>query len=70
MLYLCGVYKVVDGLYRFAILTRAANESMIETHDRMPIIATEKEVRPYLSDYESAMDIIATEAPELIRELA
>ena len=70
VLYLCGVYKIVDGQYRFAILTRAANESMIETHDRMPIIATEEEVRPYLSDYESAMRIIATEAPELVRELA
>ena len=30
--------------------------TMIEIHDRMPIIASEEEVRPYLSDFESAMD--------------
>ena len=70
VIYLCGVYKIVEGQYRFAILTRGANDSMIETHDRMPVIATEQEVRPYLSDYESAMKIIAAEAPELVRELA
>ena len=70
VLYLCGVYKIIGGQYRFVILTRVANESMIETHNRMPIIATEEEVRPYLTDYESAMSIIASESPELIRELA
>lgn len=70
VVYLCGVYKIVDGEYRFVILTRAANESMAETHHRMPIIAAEEEVRPYLSDYDSAIRIIASEAPELVRELA
>ena len=70
VLYLCGVCKLIDGQYRFAILTRAANGSMIETHDRMPVIATEEEVRPYLTDYESALNIVASEAPELRRELA
>ena len=69
VIYLCGVYKVVDGQYRFVILTRAANESMAETHDRMPIIATEQEVRPYLFDYERAQSIIASAAPDLTRQL-
>lgn len=68
--YLCGIYKIVDGKYRFVILTRAANESMIETHDRMPVIAAEQEVRPYLTDYASAKNIIALSAPELTRERA
>ena len=70
VVYLCGVYKIVDGEYRFVILTREANESMAETHDRMPIIAAEEEVRPYLSDYDSAIRIIASEAPQLLREPA
>ena len=70
VIYLCGVYKIVEGEYRFAILTRQANESMIDIHDRMPIIAAELEVRSYLSDYESAMRIISEEAPELSRTLA
>ena len=68
VLYLCGVHKVIDGQLRFVILTRAANESMIETHDRMPVIAAENEVRPYLTDRDAAMRIIAVNAPTLLRE--
>ena len=70
VLYLCGVYKVIDGQARFVILTRPANESMIEIHDRMPVIAKENEVRPYLTDRDAAMEIITFNAPALTRELA
>lgn len=69
-IYLCGIYKLVDGKPRFVILTRAANESMIETHDRMPVIVGEKSVRPYLTDRDAAMEIIATAAPMLSRKEA
>lgn len=70
VIYLCGLYKIIDGQLRFVILTRAANASMIEIHDRMPIIAAEDEVRPYLSDLNSAKAVITKQAPVLIRELA
>jgi Uncharacterized conserved protein len=69
-IYLCGIYKIVDGKPRFLILTRAANESMIETHDRMPVIVGENSVRPYLTDRDAAMEIIATAAPMLSRQEA
>ncbi len=68
--YLCGMYKVVDGRACFVILTRPANESMLGTHDRMPVIAAEDEVRPYLTDYNAAMEIIAASAPSLTRQAA
>ena len=32
-IYLCGLYRIVEGRYRFVILTRAANESMLAIHD-------------------------------------
>ena len=66
--YLCGLYKVVDGKYRFVILTRAANESMIKVHERMPVIVDEHEVRPYLTDPAAAAEIIANAAPLLDRQ--
>ena len=69
-IYLCGIYKLVDGAYRFVILTRPANESMIEVHDRMPVIVGEKEVRPYLMDRDAAAEIIATASPMLARKPA
>ncbi len=68
--YLCGLYKIVDGKYRFVILTRQANESMIEIHDRMPVIVDEDAVRPYLTDLAVAEAIISTAAPTLSREKA
>ena len=70
VIYLCGLYKIVDGDVHFVILTRPANSSMAGIHNRMPVIASEQEVRPYLTDYENAMKIISAEAPELIREPA
>lgn len=69
-IYLCGIYKLVDGKPRFVILTRAANESMIETYDRMPVIVGEESVRSYLTDRDAAMEIIATAAPMLSRQEA
>ena len=66
--YLCGLYRVVEGEYRFVILTRAANESMREVHERMPVIVGESEVRSYLTDPAAAARIIATAAPALDRE--
>ena len=44
---------------RFAILTRDANASMIEVHDRMPIIIGREAVRPYLTEYETAIGLIS-----------
>lgn len=70
VLYLCGVYKIIDGECRFVILTRPANESMIETHDRMPVIVGEQDVRPYLTNYDAAIAILAAAAPMLRREHA
>ena len=69
LIYLCAVYKVIERQYRFVILTREANESMIETHDRMPVIVKDSEVRSYLTDEGAAMQIIAVSAPVLTREM-
>jgi putative SOS response-associated peptidase YedK len=69
-LYLCGIYQLVDGKYHFVIQTRSANASMVETHDRMPVIAAEREVRPYLTDFTAAKEIIANASPALTRQSA
>ena len=70
VLYLCGLYQIIDGQVRFVILTRAANESMIETHDRMPVIVGEDAVRAYLTDLSAAREIMAESAPLLTRQAA
>ncbi len=69
-LYLCGLYQQTDGEYRFVILTRPANESMAEIHDRMPVIIGADEVRAYLTDPDAAQKIIAYANPRLLRRPA
>lgn len=68
--YLCGLYRIIDGTVRFVILTRPANESMIETHDRMPVTVEADQVRGYLTDLQTALENIAAPAPLLHRERA
>ncbi|MBR5423679.1 MAG: SOS response-associated peptidase [Clostridia bacterium] len=66
-LYLCGLYSLVEGKYRFVILTRPANDSMKDVHDRMPVTVSADQVRAYLTDYETAREMIAAPAPWLFR---
>ena len=69
-LYLCGLYQFSEGKYRFVILTRPANDSMIEVHDRMPVTVSADQVRVYLTDHEAARELIAAPAPRLCKKPA
>ena len=68
--YLCGIYRVIDGRVCFVILTRPANESVTETHGRMPVTVDGDHVRPYLTSFSSAMELITAPAPLMHREKA
>ena len=68
VIYLGGLYQITDGVCRFVILTRAANESMAETHDRMPVVLGAEDVRPYLTEERAALKLIAKASPRLLRE--
>jgi putative SOS response-associated peptidase YedK len=67
VIYLCGLYRITEGVCRFVILTRAANESMIGVHDRMPVILGAEDVRAYLTDEGAARAMLAAEAPQLAK---
>lgn len=68
--YLCGLYRLVQGRYCFVILTRAANESMLPTHDRMPVTVDAGHVRSYLTDLAAAKELLSVPGPALRRERA
>ena len=68
VIYLGGLYQMTEGVCRFVILTRAANESMAEIHDRMPVILAAEEVRPYLTEEGAARALIASASPPLLRK--
>lgn len=68
ILYLAGIYKPYGAEKRFVVLTREANDSMRPVHDRMPLILTKEEVRPWVRDEEATSTILAKELPQLMTE--
>lgn len=69
-LYMAGLYNVFGDVVRYVILTAAANESMAETHDRMPVVLRRDMLRPWLTDTGDALEILHTVPPELARAQA
>ncbi len=60
MLYMAGLYNYVPGeeLARYVILTTAANDSMREIHDRMPLILNKDEIRDWIMAQTSINEIL------------
>ena len=67
-LYLAGIYRPYGVEKRFVVLTREANDSMRPVHDRMPLILTKEEVRPWVGNMEEAGTILTKELPQLVAE--
>ena len=68
ILYLAGIYRPYGAEKRFVVLTREANDSMRPVHDRMPLILTKEEVRPWVGNIEEAGGILTKELPQLVAE--
>lgn len=49
-LYLAGLWNSFQEEERFVVLTTAPNDTIINVHDRMPVILTEPELMPWLYD--------------------
>jgi len=69
-LYMAGLWNDFNGERRFTILTVAANESMQEIHNRMPVVLTHPEMDQWIGSYQGALDILQSSRPELIKQLA
>lgn len=50
VIYMAGIYKKCDGEDRFTILTTAANESMKQIHDRMPLCIEADKVGEWINE--------------------
>lgn len=49
-LYLAGLWNLFQGEERFVILTTAPNDTIINIHNRMPVLLADGEVEPWLCD--------------------
>jgi putative SOS response-associated peptidase YedK len=76
MLYMAGIAsrnRVIGAGERadsFVILTRAANSSISDVHDRMPVILRKDELIRYMSSRDEAMKLIERDSIELSRQVA
>lgn len=66
-IYLAGVYDNCEGSNCFVILTTAPNEVVKDIHDRMPLILNHDQVRPWLTDAQSALGLLTIVPPALQR---
>ena len=67
LLYLAGLFEEVDNELCMVVLTRAANESVADVHDRMPVILTGDQLTLWMNETEEAKRMIEMAAPRLVR---
>ena len=69
ILYLAGFYNnyKVDGaiINKFVILTTAANRSMSDIHDRMPLILSKNELKDWITNRDFALNFLHSIPPNL-----
>lgn len=66
-IYLAGIYDNIEGVNCFVVLTTAPNETIQDIHDRMPLILSHEQVRLWLTDAQSALQLLTIVPPSLQR---
>lgn len=66
-IYLAGIYDNIEGVNCFVVLTTAPNETVKDIHDRMPLVLTHEQVRPWLTDSQAALQLLTISPPVLQR---
>ena len=62
---MAGLYSDYQGERRYVIMTTAANESVINIHDRMPVIVPREKIDLWIKNTEAAFEIMGGRQPEL-----
>lgn len=60
-----GFYKEIQGERRHVILTTAANDSVRNIHDRMPVILPRDRVEEWIFETDTAIDYLRGAMPLL-----
>ena len=59
---MAGIYDNISGVNCFIILTTAPNDSVAPIHDRMPLLLSYEQVRPWLVDAGAALELLCSRA--------
>lgn len=64
-MYLCGFYKLIDGINNFVIMTAESRGNLAEIHNRMPLTVEKEKVRDWLDDIDFASSYYLRMKPEI-----
>ena len=67
-LYMAGLYTRYRNELRFVILTTAANASMKEIHNRMPLVILRQQIADWITDYSAAKELLEKVPPRLVKQ--
>ncbi|MEQ8154360.1 MAG: SOS response-associated peptidase [Clostridiaceae bacterium] len=70
LLYMAGIYNQFEGENRFVILTTAANSSVSDVHERMPVVLPEDKIENWLFEYSAVDYILFSDHPGLVKEIS
>ena len=65
VLYMAGIFDVVGENFCYCILTTAANDSMREIHDRMPLVLTKEQIEAWINDAAETATLLHMTPPKL-----
>lgn len=68
VLFLAGLAETADDAVRYVIITTAANDSVKQVHDRMPLILQENQIEEWIMDDSRTEDMLRLKPAELIRQ--
>ena len=68
--WICGLYRIEDGLPYFVILTRNSSDELRSIHDRMPLILPSSAIRDWIDPGLDPKDILDLAVTDLIYEKA
>ena len=66
--WLCGIYRIENGLPTFVILTKAPSEEISFIHDRMPLILPQNYVSEWIKPENSPAELLKEAETDMIYE--
>ena len=69
-MWLCGPYRMEEGVPHFVILTRDASEPLAFLHDRMPLVLAKTEVRRWIDPHSDPAQLLKKAEDDLCAEEA
>ena len=66
--WLCGLYRIEDGLPAFTVLTREPSEELRRIHDRMPLVLPAERVGEWIRPGASPEDLLGYAVTDMILE--